>query len=150
MVNACNLSVSNLEVDEGTDAKNWLFWKDPETRKDWRCDEMRKIDRGWDDWMISPTQWIWVWINLRSCDGVGSLACCSPWGRKESRLSWATELNWGYLTAVPLDPETCELKRKVICPIHTTYTVTHRDKITVIYSPPKRGSNRRQGLPRWH
>ena len=31
-------------------------------------------------------------------DGQGSLACCSPWGRKESdtteRLNW-TELNWG-------------------------------------------------------
>ena len=27
-------------------------------------------------------------------DGQGSLACCSPWGRKV-RQDWATELNWG-------------------------------------------------------
>ena len=20
-------------------------------------------DRGWDDWMASPTQWTWVWVN---------------------------------------------------------------------------------------
>ena len=23
-------------------------------------------DRGWDDWMASPTQWTWVWINSGS------------------------------------------------------------------------------------
>ena len=22
-------------------------------------------DRGWDDWMASPTQWTWVWVNSR-------------------------------------------------------------------------------------
>ena len=35
--------------------------------------------------------------TLGVCDGQGGLACCSPWGRKESdtteRLNW-TELNW--------------------------------------------------------
>ena len=23
-------------------------------------------NRGWDDWMTSPTQWTWVWVNSRS------------------------------------------------------------------------------------
>ena len=23
-------------------------------------------DRGWDDWMASPTQWTWVWANSRN------------------------------------------------------------------------------------
>ena len=23
-------------------------------------------DRGWDGWMASPTQWMWVWVNSRS------------------------------------------------------------------------------------
>ena len=23
-------------------------------------------NRGWDSWMASPTQWIWVWVNSRS------------------------------------------------------------------------------------
>ena len=50
--------------------------------------------RGWDGWLASPTQQMWVWIN--SGDGQGGLACCSPWGRKESdttkRLNW----RWGF------------------------------------------------------
>ena len=24
-------------------------------------------DRGWDDWMTSPTQWTWVWANSKRC-----------------------------------------------------------------------------------
>ena len=34
-------------------------------------------------------------MSLRASDGQGGLACCSPWGRKESL--WATELNWSLL-----------------------------------------------------
>ena len=41
-------------------------------------------DRGWDGWMASPTQWTWVWANSGRCEGQRSLACCSPWGHKES------------------------------------------------------------------
>ena len=49
-------------------------------------------DRGWDGWMVSPTQWTWVWINSGVGDGQGSLVCCSPWGCKESDMTeW---LNW--------------------------------------------------------
>ena len=44
--------------------------------------------RGWDGWMASLTRWIWVWVG----DGQGGLACCSPWGCKESDMTeW---LNW--------------------------------------------------------
>ena len=49
-------------------------------------------DRGRDGWMASPTQWTWVWASLGDSEGQGSLACCSPWGCKESdtteRLNW--------------------------------------------------------------
>ena len=49
-------------------------------------------DRGWDGWMASPARWTWVWASSGSWDGQGSLACCSPWGRKESDTTeW---LNW--------------------------------------------------------
>ena len=49
-------------------------------------------DRGWDGWITSPIQWTWVWVSSRVDDGQGSLACCSPWGRKESDMTkW---LNW--------------------------------------------------------
>ena len=53
-------------------------------------------DRGWDGWMASPTQWMWVWVNSGSWWWTGRLACCNSWGHKESdtteRLNW-TELN---------------------------------------------------------
>ena len=43
------------------DAKNWLNGKDPDAGKDWRWEEKGKT--GWEDWMASPTQWTWVWVN---------------------------------------------------------------------------------------
>ena len=52
-------------------------------------------NRGWDNWMASPTQWTWVWASSRSSisDGQGSLASCSPWGHKQldmtERLIWS-------------------------------------------------------------
>jgi len=49
-------------------------------------------DKGWDAWMASSTQWTWVWASLEVGDEPGSLACCSPWGHKESDTTeW---LNW--------------------------------------------------------
>ena len=45
------------------DAKSWLNGKDPDTGKDWR-QEAKGRDRGWDGWMASPTQWMWVEANL--------------------------------------------------------------------------------------
>ena len=52
-------------------------------------------DRWWDDWMASPTWWIWVWVSSGIGDGQRSLVCCSPWGHKESDTTeW---LNWASL-----------------------------------------------------
>ena len=54
-------------------------------------------DRGWDGWMPAPTRWTWVWVNSGSWWGQGGLACCDPWGRKESdtteRMIWS-DLIW--------------------------------------------------------
>ena len=44
-------------------------------------------DRGWDGSMASPTQWTWVEQAPGVGDGQGSLACCSPWGHKESDMT---------------------------------------------------------------
>ena len=62
------------------DGKSWLIGKDPDAGKDWR----QKGTTGWDDWMASQNQWTWVWANWEIVGGQGNLACCCPWGRKES------------------------------------------------------------------
>ena len=57
----------------------------------------KRDERGWHDWMASPTRWTWVWANSRSWWWTGKPDCYSPWGHKESDttecLNW-TKLNW--------------------------------------------------------
>ena len=73
------------------DVKNWLLGKDPDAGKDWRQEEKGMTEdemAGWHHWLNGHEFEQAPGIG----DGQGSLACCSPWGRKE----WdATEwLNW--------------------------------------------------------
>ena len=49
-------------------------------------------DRGWDGWIASPTWWAWVWASSGIWWWTESLACCSPWGRKEPNTT--ERLNW--------------------------------------------------------
>ena len=46
-------------------------------------------DRGWDDWMASPTQWTWVWVNSGSWWWTGKPGAVH--GVAESDMEW---LNW--------------------------------------------------------
>ena len=49
-------------------------------------------DRGWDCWMVSPTQWTWVWVNSRSWWWTGRPGMLQSVGCKESDTTeW---LNW--------------------------------------------------------
>ena len=72
----------------------------------WRTDPLEKTlmlgrlkgggeenDRGWDGWMASLTQRIWVWVNSRSWQWTGRSGMLQPWGHKEWDMTWATELN---------------------------------------------------------
>ena len=45
------------------DVKNWLTGKDCDVGKDRLKAGGEGDNRGQDDWMASPTQWIWVWAN---------------------------------------------------------------------------------------
>ena len=65
------------------DAKNWLIWKDPDAGKDWRKEEKGTTE----DEMVGGHHQLnghefgWTpWVGDRQ----GGLACCSPWGHKES------------------------------------------------------------------
>ena len=75
------------------DVKNWLTGKDPDAGKDWRQEE--KGMTGWDGWMASLTQWTWVWVTLGVGVGHGSLACCSPCGRRVGH-NWTPKHSTGH------------------------------------------------------
>ena len=76
------------------DAKSWLIWKDPDAGKDWRQEKKGMTEDemvGWHHWLKGHK----FEQALGVGDGQGGLACCSPWGRKESDstewLNWLTE-----------------------------------------------------------
>ena len=78
------------------DVKNWLIGKDPDSGKDWRQEEMGMTEDGvvgWHHWLDGHEFEQVLGVG----DGQGSLACCNPWGHKESdmteRLNW-TESNY--------------------------------------------------------
>ena len=49
-------------------------------------------DRGWDDWMASPTWWTWGWVNSRSWWLTGWHAAIHGLAKSQTRLSDWTEL----------------------------------------------------------
>ena len=73
------------------DVKQWLIGKDPDPGKDWRQEEKGMTEDemvGWHHRFDGHEFEQALGIGDRQ----GSLACCSPWGRKESDTTeW---LNW--------------------------------------------------------
>ena len=51
-------------------------------------------DRGWDGWMASPTQWIWVWVNSGGWWWTERPGMLRLMGLQRVRHDWVTELNW--------------------------------------------------------
>ena len=75
------------------DAKNWLIGKDPDVGKGWKQEKGMTEDEtvGWHHRFDGHESEQALGIG----DGQGSLACCSPWGCKESDMTeW---LNWTYI-----------------------------------------------------
>jgi len=71
------------------DAKSW-HWKRP-----W-CSERLGTGgieggRGWDGWMVSLTQWRWVWVNCRRQWRTGKLGMLQYMGSQRIRPDLATE-----------------------------------------------------------
>ena len=50
-------------------------------------------DRGWDSWMVSPTQWTWVWVDSGSWCWTGRPGMLQFMGLQRVGYDWATELN---------------------------------------------------------
>ena len=74
------------------DAKNWfIVSSDSDAGKDWRLEEKGTTEDemvGWHHWLDGQQ----FEQALGVGDGQGSLACCSPWGHKESDMT--EQLNW--------------------------------------------------------
>ena len=51
-------------------------------------------DRGWDGWMASPTQWMWVWVDSGIREWTGRPGLLRSMGSQRAGHSWAIELNW--------------------------------------------------------
>ena len=75
------------------DVKSWLIWKDPDAGKDWGQEEKGTRQR-WDDWIASPTQWTWVWVNSRSWWWTGRPGVLQSMGLQSQTWLNQTELNW--------------------------------------------------------
>ena len=73
-----------------------LIRRTDSSERPWRWQKLKAggegDNRGWDGWMPPLTQWTWVWVSSGSWWWQGCLACCSPWGRKESDTT--EQLNW--------------------------------------------------------
>ena len=69
------------------DVKSWLIGKNPDAGKDWGQEEKGTTEDekvGWHHWLSGHE----FELTLGVGDGQGSLACCSPWGHKQSDVTW--------------------------------------------------------------
>ena len=84
---------TDAEAPLATWCKEVTHWKRP-----W-CWERLKAgegdDRGWDGWMVSPTQWTWVWANSGSWWWTGKPDRLQSTRSQRVRHDWTTELNSG-------------------------------------------------------
>ena len=56
-------------------------------------------DRGWDDWMASPTQWTWIWVSSKNWWWTGRPGVLRFMGSQRVGHDWATEPNLYILTS---------------------------------------------------
>ena len=68
-----------------SNAKSWLTGKDPDAGKDWGQEEKGMVeDESWMGSRLSGCEFEQI---LGDSEGQGNLACCSPWGHKESHMT---------------------------------------------------------------
>ena len=89
--------------------QSWMFIGNSNTLVTW-CEELTHLkrlwcwerlraggegdNRGWDDWMASPTQWTWVWLDSGSWWWTGRPGVLRFMRSQRVGHDWVTELNW--------------------------------------------------------
>ena len=77
--------------------------------------------------MVSRTQWTWVCVNSWSWWWIGSLACYSPWGHKESdmteRLNWTEYVSW-MMAQVQIQLPSFQVTNHYVNNSHTSWSVS--------------------------
>ena len=87
-----------------TDLLNWSELKVflPRWKRLWCWERLKaggeRDDRGWDVWMASLTQWIWVWESVRSWWWTGKSGILQSTGVTKS---WTQLNNWTKLNDLP-------------------------------------------------
>ena len=78
------------------DAKGWLIRKDPDAGKAWRQEEKGTTEDEMVEWHHQLNGHNFEQA-LGDGEGQGSLACCSPWGRKDSDMTVRLNNNYNIL-----------------------------------------------------
>ena len=73
------------------DVKNWLIWKEPDAGKEWGQDEKGTTEDEMVGWHHQLNGHGFGWTPGVG-DGLGGLAHCGTWGRKDSDMT--ERLNW--------------------------------------------------------
>ena len=82
-------------------------------------------NRGWDDWMASPSQWTWVWVDCRSWWWTGRPGMLQFMGSQSwTWLSYWSELNWTMVNQLPFEASLSLKKLKeLISPVSLLHVV---------------------------
>ena len=122
------------------DAKNCLIGKDPDAGKDWRQEEKGTAEDemvGWHHRLHGHEFEPGPGVG----DGQGGLACCSPWGHKESDMT--EELNWTELMLeLQQRPTVCK-DSKVAMMYHITPSPQQIPTLTIDKELSEHQQNRR-------
>ena len=75
-----------------------LMWRADSLERPW-CWERLKAggegdDREWDGWVVSPTQWTWIWVSSGSWWWTGKPGVLQSMGSQRVRHDWLTVLYW--------------------------------------------------------
>ena len=126
---------------------------DPDAGKDWRQEEKGTTEDEMVGWHHRLNGHGCGWTP-GAADGQGGLACCGPWGRKESdtteRLNWI-DMSIPYFSPAPISPlplNSVSLQQKLVNQSLPCYDqgLTDLGREILNSSPPEPSSPRQDGV----